>query len=281
LVLGAATGSIAFFMLDKGGRGFDENSHVVAPFMATLPWQFKLAIEALAVAALFNFVAEWVRFSFSARVDERQHSSEDPRALSGRTLLMLLGPFACAHMLLVVTRSSTWMRYIIPAQPLFLAAIAWVYMRRGPQRRLPLASAVAVGIMAVLAIATTHDLFAGASAKVSAVNELVSAGVPRTAIEAGPELDGWVQLEETGYVNDYRLTVPAGAYRPRDWTGTSRKCHSYFFEWSPSIHPLYQLSGLDTPPGCFSQTSFPPILYRTWLPSPGGNAIYTLAVQNR
>jgi hypothetical protein len=178
-------------------------------------------------------------------------------------------------MFLVVTRDAIWPRYLVMVLPMFVLLLVWVYTRNAPQRRLPMVSVAAIGVFAILAVANTHDMFAYVSASNAAVNNVMSAGIPRTAIEGGFGLDGWAQLEVTGHVNDSRVILPVGAYQPRKPSGTPPECHNWFFDWTPSIQPRFEITS--SPSSCFPPASFAPVHYRAWFP-PHDRAIYISTV---
>jgi len=182
--------------------------------------------------------------------------------------------------LFVVTRSAIWPRYLVPLLPIFLYGLVRVYVCTAPQRRnaerlLPGISIAVLAALTVLAVANTHDHFVDIAARMGAVSQLTAAGIPRRAIEAGPELDGWFQVETTGYLNDSRIRVPANAYKPRDFSGVLPGCHYYFLKFTPSIEPRFLLSG--APGGCFPPAQFPSVRYRAWC-SPHDRAIYISAI---
>ena len=140
-----------------------------------------------------------------------------------------------------------------------------------PMRRLPLASAGMVAIFAVFSTMLTHDIFAGQRARVSAEQAYRTTGLPRTALDAGIDLDGWVQIQLTGYINEGRLRIPAGSYRLRTPPSIPVRCQSWSLILTPSIDPRYALT--EGANDCLSLTALPPVRYRTWLP-PREHAIY-------
>ena len=273
LFAGALAGC-GILLLDHS-RGFDSVSSLIVFYAGAVPFMVKLALTGLSFACLFCFVAE-LRGAISNVIAGAPSSvPTGAAAVPARTWIVLLGPFTCAYMFLVVTRDAVWPRYLVTVLPMFVLLLLWVYTRNAPQRRLPMVSVAVIGVFAILAVANTHDMFAYVSASNAAVNNVMSAGIPRTAIEGGFGLDGWAQLEVTGYVNDSRVPLPVGAYRPRKPSGTPPECHNWFFDWTPSIQPRFEITS--SPSSCFPPASFAPVHYRAWYP-PHDRAIYISTV---
>jgi hypothetical protein len=130
-------------------------------------------------------------------------------------------------------------RYLLPILP-WAATILLLWFasddRAKPilSRTMPFAWAL-LGIMALYGIAITQDIWALARARVSAARKLESAGIPRTAIDAGFEYNAWTELLLSGRLNSRLVLNPPGAYRP----GLSQ---------TPSVLPLYRLEYEPTPP---------------------------------
>jgi hypothetical protein len=273
LFAGALAGC-GIVLLDHG-RSFDRVSSLIVPYAAAVPLMVKLTLTGVSFGCLFCFAAELRGAISNFTAGASSAIPTGTGAVPARIWMVLLGPFTCAYMFLVVTRDAVWPRYLVTALPMLVLLLLWVYRWNAPQRRLPVVSAVVVGVFAILAVANTHDMFADLSARIAAVNNIMSAGVPRTAIEGGFGLDGWEQLELTGHVNDSRVTLPVGAYQPRKPSGTPPECHNWFFDWTPSIQPRFEISS--SPSSCFPPASFAPVHYRAWYP-PHDRAIYIAAV---
>jgi hypothetical protein len=118
-------------------------------------------------------------------------------------------------------------------------------------RSMPYAWALLV-VTAIYGILSTQDLWALARARVTAVRRLEAAGVPRTAIDAGFEYNAWTQLLITGYINEWRMRNPPGAYRPQ-------------FGQTPEVVPVYTLEYLPTAPDT-EATQFGSVPYFSLLP---------------
>lgn len=271
-LVGAAAGCI-LLLLDHS-NGFNEIYRFAAPFLGPVPLAIQLIIVGCASACFFRFAAG-LRGVLSDPNAPPAFMRNSPGALPARTLLMLFGPFTCVYMLFVVTRGSLWPRYIVPLLPIFLFFLIWVYIGDAPRRRLPILSALVIAALACEAVASTHDIFARENAFLEASDQVLATGVPRSALEGGFELDGWAQLQVTGYVNEPRIRVPAGAYKPPTPTGAPPGCHGWFLDWTPSIHPRFMVS--ESPSPCFPAAPFPLLWYRTWCP-PHRRGVQVLAV---
>jgi hypothetical protein len=134
-------------------------------------------------------------------------------------------------------------------------------------------------VFAVLAISGTHDWFACYRARLAAVNEIRSSGVPRNEIQGGFEYDGWTQIEDGGYINDRKLIVTAGAYDANsDPEPVAADCKFDFAPYTPLIHPKFSIA-FPEKMWCLNSSTYPPIHYRTWLP-PYNRTIYVQAIAN-
>ncbi len=192
--------------------------------------------------------------------------------ISNAYLVTLFWPFSLVYLFLSVTRNSVYDRYFLPLQFIFTLILVRVY-RQTIGERLPRLCSVVGVIYAAYAVATMHDLFAFDRARVDAANEIIAKGLPRTAIEGGFEYDGWTQLEQTGYVNDPRIIVPAGAYEPWVPPDDPPLCIGYMRRFTPSLQPSLHLSHVLG--NCYKLSRFAPFAYETWLP-PRRRTIYIL-----
>ena len=192
------------------------------------------------------------------------------RDLTRRTLRLLLNPsneefalaalslFSVCYFVLIVIRAvdfAVFDRYLLPILP-WVATILllWSQMEGRADRMLhrviPFSWAL-LGVLALYAIASTQDLWALAQARVTAAKRLEAAGVPRTAIDAGFEYNGWTQLLVTGRMNSRWVVNPPGAYDPK-------------LGQTPSVVPLYRLEYRPTPETAASQ--FGSVPYSSFLP---------------
>jgi hypothetical protein len=238
-----------------------------------------VVVRFLLVVAIFAATSSFLACLVGSRSkliadDVRPTSNQSPYPyVPNAYLVTLFALFVVASFVLSVTRSMVWDRYFLALQFIFTIGIIRVY-RQTISERLPWLC-FAVGLLFTsYGVAAMHDFFAYERARLDAINEIRATGVPRTAIEGGHEYDGWTQLEQTGYVNESRIRVPAGAYQ--EWTPPSDvppECLGYTRRLAPSIHPLLHLS--HDPDGCFAPSQFPPVAYETWL-SPRHRKIYIL-----
>jgi hypothetical protein len=60
-------------------------------------------------------------------------------------------------------------------------------------------------IFLMYATAIQHDRFAQCRARVGAVNEVLAAGIPVTAMSGGWDFDGWTELQRSGRIVDPRM----------------------------------------------------------------------------
>ena len=192
-----------------------------------------------------------------------RESLRRPQALNAA---LLLGPYTSAYFLLLCPRSAIgglFDRYLLGIVPVF---IIWLLLffesKRGPA--LPRSSVVALCVLGLLGIAGTHDWFAWQRARVAALQEVLASGVPRTAIEGGIDIDGSTQIQN-GYINYPGLRVPANAWhRYPELDARAQQCRWDVMNWAPSVVPQFSI-GFDPEP-CFTQTDYPPVRYRSWLP---------------
>lgn len=124
-------------------------------------------------------------------------------------------------------------RYLVPLIPCAAITLLRPFETQNPDTKLILRRTMpfAWGLLAILglyAILTTQDYWSLAQARVVATRRLEAGGVPRTAIDAGMEYNGWTQLMVNGQLNWQWVKNPPGAYRPG-------------FGITPEVVPLYRL----------------------------------------
>jgi len=175
---------------------------------------------------------------------------------------VLLVPFTLVYPLLLLDRAAS--SGIYDRYPLVLLMIAIPFLVRFYQERirsqLPLASMVLVAIMAVCSITTVHNTFALDRARVVMAAELISQGIPDTAVDNGWEYNLGVELRHANHLNDPRIVFPADAYKPR--SPQSAGCSMFGYEDEPHIHPLYSISF--DPNACYGPAPFAPVPYSRW-----------------
>jgi Dolichyl-phosphate-mannose-protein mannosyltransferase len=243
------------------------------PYSVPLIVRFLLIISIFAATASF-FACLIGSRSRLAAADSRSASEQSSYPyVPNAYLLTLFAAFAMATFFLSVTRSMVWDRYFLPLQFIVTLGIIRVY-RQTISERLPWLCLAIGFVFTAYSVAAMHDFFSYQRARLDAINEIRAAGIPRLDIEGGHEYDSWTQLEQTGYVNEPRIQIPAGAYR--EWTppyDTPPECIGYTRRFAPSLHPLLHLS--NDPNGCFAPSKFPPVAYKAWL-SPRQRTIYVL-----
>jgi hypothetical protein len=194
---------------------------------------------------------------------------------SWHEIVWILGPFSLSYVLLLMPRGAFDLiqdRYIVGLVPSLLIVLLKLYQERiGP--RLPAVSVVMLVLFAAYSVAGTHDYYAESRAQVRAIQMVEDSGVPRKSIQAGFPSDGWIQIENGGYINEARIKVPAGAYNPAHFSKIPDGCRDGFTDFAPVIDPHYFIlfpwfknPSVPPPSWCFVRANFPPIHYMTWLP---------------
>jgi len=192
------------------------------------------------------------------------------RDLTRRALRLLLNPsneefalaalslFSVSYFVLIVIRAvdfAIFDRYLLPILPCVATILLLWSQREGRadlmlHRAIPFSWAL-LAVLALYAIASTEDLWALAQARVTAASRLEAAGVPRTAIDAGFEYNGWTQLLVAGRINSRWVMNPPGAYDPN-------------LGQTPTVVPLYRLEFEPTPETAASH--FGSVPYFSFLP---------------
>lgn len=239
-------------------KGLSDGSGMVGIQPDVLSFSLRLVLSVLTFAAAIAFVLQvW---NSSSR---EEFAAEKISILPWKALFTILGPFTVAYFFLLATRADIYDRYLLPLIFVFLVVLLRVYEQQVGDR-LPAVSILLVILFAAFGVAGLHDLFALGRARLSAANEMLAKGVVRTEIQGGFEYDTWTQLESTGYVNDYRLRIPTGAYHPMiQPTDVSPKCSFSLSELVPAVKARYILSFDQS--SCYSPSQFAPVFYRAWL----------------
>jgi hypothetical protein len=230
------------------------------PRMLPRGFQFVLLTSALTLTALALSVV--VPRVMRALADLHLKSREQSNASRTVQLCLL---FAAIYIPLVFSRSIEGLamdRYLLP----LLALIGLPCIMCLPEAwRMPRLVSPAITILfAFYAIASTHDYFSEARARVAAAEFLTARSVPRQNITAGLEFDGWTEIGLSGHINDSRITIPRGAYVP-PVARISRVVPPYgFWDDTPTVQPSCYValsslqSGLADIPGA-------PAGYTAWL----------------
>ena len=224
---------------------------------------FPTAVRVVLTVAVFASFACFLRVLWHLVSSSEEGTAEFHSGhFSSKDLLILLGPLAVASVLLLLTRTAIFDRYYLALLVLLLVGLLRTY-QEVIGGELPALSMVLVVLFAIAGIASMHDTFSMDRARVAAAEEMQAKGVPRTEISAGFEYDGTTELQQTGYVNEARIRIPAGAYHPMPASVYPVECRVAFADRTPSIKARYVLAHDES---CFGPSRFPPVAYRTWLP---------------
>ena len=132
--------------------------------------------------------------------------------------LAYLVPYGASLLLVSQTTDGIYPRYYLPFLPALTCGLLYctrslpASSHTGADRRSVLGWLL-VGFFALRGIAILHDEFADTRTRLEAIALLQQQGVPRERITSKWVIDGWEQIERTGYVNDPRIRIPADAYR--------------------------------------------------------------------
>ncbi|MBV9034921.1 MAG: hypothetical protein JO182_10570 [Acidobacteriaceae bacterium] len=245
----------------------------LGPHPVTLHYRQRIVISVLVLgSALIFFLHLFSRLRLGA------YTSQTP-APSWRQIFCLLTPFTFGYLGALSIQGTgsvpIWDRYLLPLQAVGLIFLLRYYQDFVAQNgkwlpstftigHLPAISYLALLAFAYYAIAGTHDWFALDRARLEAAEEVRRSGVPRTAIQAGFDYDGWTQLEAGGYINYPGIRIPPDAFRPTPPPNLPAECTTWFAPLAPTIVPRYFL--VYTPLSCFAPSPFPPITYHAWMP---------------
>jgi hypothetical protein len=180
-------------------------------------------------------------------------------------VLWLLGPYTLGYLALLIPRGATGTlldRYVLGLTPLPIVFLLKIYQDRVGTAMPKIAFAV-LAILAFFGVGKADKRYAENRARLKAVNILLAHNVPRTAIYNGFEYDCETQLDTTGYINEPKIEVPAGAYHPYTPT-VPFPAAALDPTLTPSVVPEYYL--VTSPEPYLVPTSYPPIEYRTLLP---------------
>jgi hypothetical protein len=116
--------------------------------------------------------------------------------------------------------------------------------------------------MAIYGVAITHNMFAFYRARVAIATELREAGIPDTAVDGGWEYNMMVELKYAGYINEWEIEEPAGAYVPTA-PPPANNCPTFWYDKTPHIKAVYGISF--DPNVCYGAAGFAPVHYSRWL----------------
>jgi dolichyl-phosphate-mannose-protein mannosyltransferase len=235
------------------------------PVVLSLGLQLLLTAIVLFVLLCFViFLATSWRASRSS-----QTAVPQPRPASWNELITLLTPFSLAYTALLFIQDLSgaayrdWIfdRYLLSLLPIALTLLLRIYQER-VQPDLPWLSYAVALLFAVYAVAGTHDVFARARARHAAVKELLDAGIPDDAIDAGFEHNAMIQIDRYGYINDpgIRLAATDKILRPPFFPAN---CKPQLNQFTPAMVPGYALAY--DPTACGGLSHFAPVSYWEWL----------------
>jgi hypothetical protein len=186
----------------------------------------------------------------------------------------LCGPFTVAYAGLLLSRGVyvfIYDRYLLGLMPIALLCLLKL-MEDSTFRDVPVISYAALLLFGLYGVLSTHDLFALNRARITAVEKVHAAGVPRNLIQAGFEFDGWTEISEVGHVNEPRIEFPQSAYLDdKRYLSRPFPCRMGFDQYTPALNRKYLVVLPDAV--CGVQSGFSAVTYRAWLP-PFHRSIY-------
>ena len=197
-------------------------------------------------------------------------------ALTWYQTALLLVPFSLAYFALLMPRAAfhaLFDRYLVPLL-LVLGVFTLRYLQEHSTRNARALSGATLLTFTIFTVAGTHDMFVLSRARLAAAEEVTRSGVPRTALDAGLEYDGWTELLVSGYVNDPHIKIPAGAYKPLPVE--TDLCNYSFLPYTPDVKPAFVLSF--DPSSCFKPSQYAPVPYQMWI-APHHRTIYIQQVR--
>jgi hypothetical protein len=229
-----------------------------------LPVWIRWPLSVMCVAAAVEWAAQMWAF-IRAPKNGSQTSEMERRAL------WMLGPFSVAYAMFLVPRGlyGVFDRYLLGLAPGVVVSTLLLYELRPARSKtaantLPWECWALLAVFAAYGTVALHDGFSADRARVRALQQLASAGVPATAVSSGLGRDGWEQVQLAGHVNVLEVKVPAGAFRAvKDWS-ESPGCSVPYSYAVPDIRPRYIVEMSQS--GCFAPSEFAPVPYSAWLP---------------
>lgn len=229
------------------------------------PWRELISL--MVIASVISFADQMIsRRQVAANNDVADVAAVD-RKSRDQEIFWLLVPFSICYLALLLPRGLYGLlydRYFLGLMPLAIVALLRWY-RQNNEEQMPALCFSVLGLFGAFSIAATHDWYAVNRARLAAVSEVLAAGVPRTAIQGGFELDGWTQIDAEGYVNERRIEFPADIYHENmRMYRLPEPCRHFFGWYAPAIDPKYVVTS--KPSSCFAESNFSPIRFRIWLP---------------
>ena len=257
--------SLTFFVVPRGGNYVSEFGLAnIFPLQGHDPIVLSLVARGFITFAVILTVFCFFAFLNTHRYRLGQTPAPVSCPISWNRLLILSVPFTLAYLSLLLPRGlrgSLFDRYLLPLLPIALMLLLRLYQDR-VQPLLPLSSCSLVLLFALYAVAGTHDAFAMYRAKQAAVDELLAAGIPSNAIDAGFDHNAMTQVRQFGFMNDMRIHMPATAHLVQApvFPADCKPDHQWLI---PAIVPGYSLSYDST--ACGGPSHFAPVFYNEWL----------------
>lgn len=270
--------TFAFFLDDfQVVPTFDRLNAIVAQrvHLAVAPEILRMLLTGLVALGVLGLVS-----SFFASEHRRPAPRKELDVITWKELGFVLGPFSLAYIIFLVPRATQKFfsdRYLLPLLAILLLVLVRYYQEK-VRSILPPVCVLLVAIFGGFSLAATHDMFSLYRGYVAAIAQLRSFGTPAAAILGPWEFEGWTQVETVGYINNFGIQNPRGAWAPPPSRPLPANCDtssSYFLDWTPVVEPVYGIV-LD-PNQCGGQLVFPAIMYATWV-APNTNSIYTVRI---
>jgi len=208
-------------------------------------------------------------FASLLRGPQTTQPTPSPTAVSWKQLFVLLVPHSIAYCLLLLPLASAagiYDRYFPTLIAIAMLCLVRCYQDY-VQPKLPISTTFLVAIMAVYAIAATHNMFALDRARVALAAELRANNIPDTAVDNGWEYNFSVELQHAPAINFPAITNPQNFYSPTPPLPAGR-CIMFWYNYTPHIRPLYSTSF--DPNACYGPAPFAPVHYSRWLASQPG-----------
>lgn len=194
--------------------------------------------------------------------------------LSPTQLLLLLGPCTLAYLILLLPRflyPGLLDRYLMFPAAILLGVAVLLYQAK-VSSRLPGAVWIFAACYMAVNVMGMHDTFDLFRAQAKLLARLQGAGVPRVQVDGGAQFNGWTEILQSGHLNDPRIRIPAGVYRPMPLIHSTDRCHTRYLELTPSVHAKYVVSF--DPNACGGRTGYEEA-FSSWL-GPNRQVLYAV-----
>jgi hypothetical protein len=250
------------FLLGPLGECINPLASFAFPILQGAPPQF-LPRSILALLPFLAFGGLLGLFTLLSRSPSTPSPTEPSAAPSWQQLRILLLPFSLAYTFLICERGALFAfhdRYLLG---LLLVAILCVvrYYQEHARPRLPVASVLLLGFIAIYSIVANHQMFAFYRARATLAANLAADGVPLTAVDNGWEYNFGVELQYADHLNGIGIEWPLHAHVPTP-PAPAGACPMDFADQTPHIHPLYGVSF--DPDACYGPAPFAPVHYSRW-----------------